>query len=98
MSTAADPKGTSASKSAPSGRGYAVELDGRLCVYVPAQRHVVLLNESATRVWQLIHNGYGADGIAAALSDEFNIPPERLAKDVEAALNSFHDVGLDLSR
>jgi hypothetical protein len=63
------------------------KVDAQVVVVVPRSRAVHLLNETATRVWELLEPGATVDGLVEALVDEFEVDPAEARRDVEAVLS-----------
>ena len=49
---------------------------------------IYVLNEVASRIWELIRSPTTADRIAEVIAEEFDVSPERAAEDVAEFLDS----------
>jgi hypothetical protein len=52
------------------------------------------LNETGTRVWELLCEGFDADGIVRQLVEEFEVDEARAAAEVEGLITQFRAAGL----
>lgn len=52
------------------------------------------LDETATRIWQLLQEHPSLNHVLAVLSQEFDVGPERLRQDVLAHIRELASVGL----
>lgn len=50
---------------------------------------VIHLNASAASIWMTLDGRLDAGGIASELSQVFDVPPDRLRPDIDAALRDF---------
>ena len=55
---------------------------------------IYVLNEVASRIWELVGSPITADGIAEIVVSEFDVSPERAAEDVAEFLDSLGERGL----
>jgi hypothetical protein len=70
-------------------------VEGKAFVVVPDGTEVVVLNRTATVVWDLLAAGATLDALVGALSERFpTVAPEALAGDVHAFLADLRAAGL----
>ena len=55
---------------------------------------IYVLNEVASRIWELVRSPTTADRIAEIVAGEFDVSPERAAEDVAEFLDSLGERGL----
>jgi hypothetical protein len=72
-------------------------LDEETLVVDPSRREVHLLNETATRVWQLCASPRSIDELVAALAEEYDAPADDLRRGVTELLESLRDKSLLVS-
>jgi hypothetical protein len=63
------------------------ELEGEAVILHLGTATYFGLDEVGTRVWQLLAEGRSVRDVCAALSDEFDAPPERIREDVSALVD-----------
>ena len=61
-------------------------------VHLPSNR-IFELNETGMRIWELLSDGMSVAGMVDCLVQEFDVEPERAARDVSELLARFHDEG-----
>lgn len=61
-------------------------------VHLPSNR-IFELNETGMRIWELLSDGMTVAGMVDRLVQEFDVEPERAARDVRELLTRFHDEG-----
>ena len=66
-------------------------LDSETIVVNPAQREVYLLNETASRLWELCAQPCSVDELVAVLGDEYDVPAVDLRRSVVEVLDGFLD-------
>jgi hypothetical protein len=69
-------------------------MDEETIVINPARREVHLLNETATRVWELCAAPRTVDDLVAGLSDEYDVPAEDVRRAVVELLEGLRDKSL----
>jgi hypothetical protein len=52
------------------------------------------LNETGSRVWELLSEGQDVDAIAAAISNEWEVTEDEALRYVQSFLEELHDEGL----
>jgi hypothetical protein len=65
-------------------------------VHIPTNR-IFELNETGSRVWEMIGESLNADQIVRRLTDEFEVEEAQAAKEVTELLTRLRDEGLLLS-
>ena len=55
---------------------------------------IYVLNEVASRIWELVRSPISADRIAEIVASEFDVSPERAVEDVAEFLDSLGERGL----
>jgi hypothetical protein len=70
------------------------KLEEETIVADPRSREVHLLNETATRVWELLASPLSLDELAEALGDEYDAPVGELRKAVAEIIDAFGVKGL----
>jgi hypothetical protein len=68
-------------------------LDGELLLYHPGRTQTILLNETASIIWELCNGVRSEQEISALLVEAFPDAADSLARDVEATLCRFVDEG-----
>ena len=69
-------------------------------IIVPVEGHVgdldsiYTLNEAGSTIWALLDGQTSLDQIAAAISDQFEVTPERARRDVVELIDSLQAAGL----
>jgi pyrroloquinoline quinone biosynthesis protein D len=76
-----------------SGAGFRV-VDGQGVIAIPETRDVHLVNEVATRIWELIDGKRTAVEIAAVIHDEFDVSADTARSDVEEFLGVLESKGM----
>jgi hypothetical protein len=66
-------------------------LDEETIVINPARREVHLLNETATRIWELCASPRTVDDLVAGLSDEYDVPAEDVRRAIVELLDGLRD-------
>ncbi len=66
-------------------------MDEETIVINPARREVHLLNETATRIWELCASPRTVDDLVAGLSDEYDAPAEDVRRAVVELLDGLRD-------
>lgn len=66
-------------------------LDDEIIVVNPAQREVYLLNETASRVWELCATPRTVEDLVAGLAEEYEVPEEDLRRALSEVLDGFRD-------
>jgi hypothetical protein len=69
-------------------------LDEETLVVDPSRREVHLLNETASRVWQLCASPRTLDDLVAALGEEYDAPADDLRRGVTELLEGLRDKSL----
>jgi len=69
-------------------------IEGQVLVVVPKAREVHLLNETASRVWELLGPGATVGGLVDALCGEYDVAPGEARAAVEAVLDEMRRKGL----
>jgi hypothetical protein len=72
-------------------------LDEETVVVNPCRREVHLLNETATRVWQLCASPQTLDDLVAALGEEYDASADDLRRGVTELLDGLRDKSLLVS-
>jgi len=67
--------------------------DAAVLVHIPSNR-IFELNETGTRVWELLGLNLGRDQIVQQLVQEFEVEQERAANEVESLLAQLRSEGL----
>lgn len=67
--------------------------DGLLAINMDTG-NIYELNSTGTRLWQLISEGLAFSEIAAALLDEYDVPPDKLKQEIEELLSRLLDASL----
>lgn len=49
------------------------------------------LNRTGAKLWALLADGHNRDTLIARLAEEFDVPPDVLARDVDAILTSLRE-------
>ena len=57
-------------------------IDNEAVIVVPQESEVKVLNESGSRIWELIDGKRDIRQIAEQISGEFEVPPEQALKDI----------------
>ena len=70
------------------------KMSSEVLVVDPRTREVHLLNDTATRIWELLDAPHTPDELIATLSDEFEVPGGTLRPDVETVLQELASKGL----
>jgi hypothetical protein len=69
-------------------------LDEETLVVNPARREVHLLNDTATRIWELCASPRTVDEVVAKLADEYDAPAEDLRRAVVELFDGLRDKSL----
>lgn len=69
-------------------------LDEETLVIDPSRREVHLLNETATRIWQLCTSPRTLDELVEALGEEYDAPADDLRRAVAELLEGLRDKSL----
>jgi hypothetical protein len=78
----------------PSAEVIAKRLDeGAVLVHIPSNR-IFELNETGSRVWELLGQGLDVSQIASLLVNEFEVEETRAGGEVKAILGKLRDQGL----
>jgi hypothetical protein len=72
-------------------------LDEETLVVDPSRREVHLLNETATRVWQLCESPRSIDELVAVLAEEYDAPADDLRRGVTELVEGLRDKSLLVS-
>ena len=72
-------------------------LDEETLVVNPSRREVHLLNETATRVWELCASPQTLEDVVTALADEYDAPAEDVRSAVVELLDGLRDKSLLVS-
>ena len=70
------------------------ELDGCANIYNPATCRAVLLNETATAVWQLSDGTHDVEAIVVILADRYGMAPQAIRNDVVSAVEQLEGESL----
>ena len=70
------------------------KLEEQVLVVVAKTREVHLLNESASRIWELLEAPATLGGLIEALEEEYDVDPLAGGREVEAAVAEMIDKGL----
>jgi hypothetical protein len=70
------------------------ELEGEAVILDLGSGRYFGLNRVGTRVWTLLDAGLPVDAIVAAISDEYDAEPQRIARDVRTLLDELVARGL----
>jgi hypothetical protein len=71
----------------------AVDVDGRLSLFVPSSEQIVLLNESASAIWTLCDGTRTVDAIVSTLAEEWAKAPDVMRVEVHQVLARLDAVG-----
>lgn len=66
-------------------------LDDETLIVDPAERKAYLLNETASRVWELCALPRTIDDLVAGLESDYDVPAAQLRREVTALINHFLD-------
>ena len=69
--------------------------DQIVIVHIKTDR-IFSLNPTASRFWELLSSGMGKSEIHSTLLQEFNVPKEQLATEIENILSSLKNEGIVL--
>ncbi len=69
-------------------------VDGEAVIVEPAIGMVTILNDVGARVWESLDGRQSAAEIAAAIAEEYAVPPAEAAADVTAFLAELMEKGL----
>jgi hypothetical protein len=69
-------------------------LDDQIVLVDLRTNDVYSLNETGARLWELIGEGLDREGLLSRLDDEFDVPPERLVREVDTLLAELTAEGL----
>ncbi len=70
------------------------ELDGEIVILDLQQEQYFGLNETATRMWQLMSEGKTADQIVDTMLNEFEVDAVTLQRDLETLVQQLSNVSL----
>ena len=71
-----------------------LEIEGEVSLFVSATNRVVVLNETASAVWNLCDGTRTADEIVQQLAQDFTVTAGAITPDVEAALRDLRSAGV----
>jgi hypothetical protein len=71
-----------------------VEVDGRVSVFSPLTRQVMMLNDTASDVWRLADGEHDLDEVTTLLATAYSVEVEDISDDVRATVQRFVDAGL----
>jgi hypothetical protein len=69
-------------------------VDGRMVLVGGHEGKLFVLNETGTRLWELVCNSASVDDMASALESGFEVTAKTARKDVLTFLDQMHDRGL----
>lgn len=70
------------------------EIDGEAVIISPEDSHVHELNETASLIWKRADGRHNVDEIAAAVSEEYEVPFAVAATDVRELISTLEQKGL----
>jgi coenzyme PQQ biosynthesis protein PqqD len=70
------------------------EIDGEAVIISPEDSHVHELNETASLIWKRADGKHNVEEIAAAVSEEFEVPVAVAATDVRELISTLEQKGL----
>jgi predicted transcriptional regulator len=70
------------------------EIDGEAVIISPEDSHVHELNETASLIWKRADGKHNVDEIAAAVSEEYEVPVVVAATDVRELVSTLEKKGL----
>jgi hypothetical protein len=70
------------------------EIDGEAVIISPGDSHVHELNETASLIWKRADGRHNVDEIAAAVSEEYEVPVAVAATDVRELISTLEQKGL----
>jgi len=70
------------------------KLENQVLVVVAKTREVHLLNDSASRIWELLETGTTVQGLLGTLREEYEFPEEGAQAEIEQALTEMVEKGL----
>jgi hypothetical protein len=69
-------------------------IEGKVLVVVPRSQAIHMLNETASRLWDLLEKGDTVDGLVGTLCREYDVATETARRDVEEAVGEMRQKGL----
>ena len=56
--------------------------EGEATIVLPDGSYIKVLNETGSRIWELLDGRRGLDEIASVIAAEYDVPPEQAGRDV----------------
>jgi len=79
----------------PSSEVVSTKIDDDECVLLSLDtQQYYSLNETGSRIWELLSEGYGPEAIASAITNEWTTTPEDALTHVQSFLRKLCDEGL----
>jgi ubiquitin-protein ligase len=70
------------------------KFDGKFCLINPDTNELIVMNEIATMIWELIESPTTTDELVEKIYDEYNETKEQIEKDVHIFIEKLKNSGM----